>query len=73
MEFQHENCVDDTRVCHCHDKGLVFGGMNVWPGLDQTEADFRNAAREYWGQFIRTGTFPNGHLGEMKNIKELNG
>ena len=78
MELQDENCVADengadSRVCHCHDKGLVFGTKSIYDGLSQKELDYRIASREYWGQFIREGTFPNGHLGEMKDIKQLNG
>ena len=73
LELTHENCVSDTRVCHCHDKFILFGKAAIYPGLGDKEIDFRTGSREYWGEFIRTGTFPNGHLGEMKTITELNG
>jgi len=78
MELQDEDCVadengDNTRVCHCHDKSVVFGNKAIYNGLSQKERDYRIASREYWGQFIREGTFPIGLLGEMKNIKQLNG
>ena len=74
LELHKENCEDLTLACHCQDASWVFGNNNIHNGLPEIERTYRQAGRDYWGQFIRNGTFPeNNAFGEMKNIKELDG
>ncbi|CBY35795.1 unnamed protein product [Oikopleura dioica] len=74
LELHKENCDGQTRACHCQDASWVFGQAWMSDSLSDTEKIYLRAGRDFWGQFIREGTFPTGDdFGEMKSIKELDG
>ena len=66
MEFRHRNCDPDEngvnrKTCHCAEGDWITGGKNVnneEPPWDTFGVDIRNA----YGEFFRTGTFPENTL-----------
>jgi hypothetical protein len=62
LELHKENCdgTPPTRTCHCQDAQWVFGMASISDKLSEAEKTYLQAGRDYWGQFIRNGTFPTG-------------
>ena len=79
MEFSWPTCVkndadENTRTCHCSENGFILGSKPIADYMSDEEKFLQQKMRDYWGQFMRDGTFPvDADFGEMRNVKNLNG